>query len=152
MGSSGQFLSCGMPSRRVLGTSTHSSRNHPDLRTCASHDTAGFIPAYVETGLTFLTHLSAGNQSLGVSQSHPTSGVHRNLLPVAATFTALPSPVGPSSVGCESLAPGQLGGGKAHSTSGAFCLTHHFPLCPGSPRQPWGHPSLALGPLGELEP
>lgn len=57
-----------------------------------------------------------------------------------------PPPRAPLLWGVKVWHQGQLGGEEAHSTSSAFCLTHHFPLCPGSPCQPWGHPSWVSGP------
>ena len=87
----------------------------------------GFIPTYAERGLTFLTHLSAGNQSLGDCQRPP-------------------SPWAPLQQAVKVWHQGQLGGEEAHSPSGAFCLTHHFPLRPGTPCRPWGHPSWVPGP------
>ena len=56
-----------------------------------------------------------------------------------------PPPWAPLLWGVKVWHQGQLGGEEAHSTSGAFCLTHHFPLCPGSPCQPWVHPSWLSG-------
>lgn len=69
-----------------------------------------------------------------------------------------PPPRAPLQRGVKVWHQGQLGGEEAYSPSGAFCLTHHFPLCPGTPCRPWGHPSwvprpwAAAGLCGLLTP
>lgn len=105
---------------------------------------AGFTLPYAARGLTFLTHLSAGNQSLGVCQSHPTSGVHQSLLSAAATFTALPSPMRSSAVGFESLAPGAAGRGG--SSLHIWCFLFDSPLSslPWKPMSALGAPQLGI--------
>lgn len=110
----------------------------------------GFIPTYAERGLTFLTHLSAGNQSLGDCQRPPspaTSGVHRS--PFSSNhFHCPPLPLGSSAAGCESLAPGAAGRGGSSLPTWCFLFDSPLSSPPWNPMSALGAPQLGTRALG----